>query len=320
MSETLAALKARYEQTRETSSHRELAELELLIWQTWVQQAPAAETTHRHRAFLMKSMGCTEATWHAHQLLRRLGDNPVADLIWQKLDDKLMSITDAQAILRRAESERRKSGGSIDDHLLDLLSAHEKGTFNQRERYTTRQVRKRRASAVRRNGSVVKRPSRQPNPPPPPERYTLAHFKREMGELTTKYLTEWTSEVATEEEKLRLRSEFLDVMALAVQDLRRGVERLRTASNSAANAKLPRIGRQSFAQACEVLAFDWRFGKPIDLTMVKKRKYARIRELHPDQNGGDRSHEAELQAVLWAVEVFEAYHHQQTQNKEASHE
>lgn len=269
---------------------------------------------------LLKSMGCTEATWHTHQLLRRLGENPVADLIWQKLDDKLMSITDAQAILRRAESERRKSGGSIDDHLIALLSAHENGTFNQRERYTTRQVRKRRTSAVRKNGSVVKRPGTRNKPKgTPPERYTLAQFKHDLGELTTRYITEWTSEVATEEEQLRLRREFLDVMTLAVQDLRRAVDRLRTASSSAANAKLPRVGRQSFSQACEVLAFDWRFGKPIDLALVKKRKYLRIRELHPDQNGGDRSHEAELQAVLWAVEVFETYHEQQSNDKEATH-
>jgi len=74
-----------------------------------------------------------------------------------------------------------------------------------------------------------------------------------------------------------------------------------------------RIGRTSFVNALDILALrhsEFVFGKPINLNKVKKAKFARVKQLHPDSNGGSEKTRPELDNVINAYLILEQYSEQ----------
>jgi hypothetical protein len=110
-----------------------------------------------------------------------------------------------------------------------------------------------------------------------------------------------------------IQRDFMETLRLVCADLR---EEVRKARERHAKPK-DRIGKVRFDRACEVLSLSYMYGKPIDMTAVKRRKWQRTKELHPDRNKGSREHELELQAVLDAFDILQQYTDQQSEDTNA---
>lgn len=115
----------------------------------------------------------------------------------------------------------------------------------------------------------------------------------------------------------RAVNEFLSIINSAVNDLRNELNRARN------KKPIEKITKSKFDHACEVLSFNGKYGKPIDLLAIKKLKNQRVFELHTDKHQSltkevRKQMELELQQVLIAFETFTSYYQQKQSSWDGS--
>lgn len=104
--------------------------------------------------------------------------------------------------------------------------------------------------------------------------------------------------------KRRITNDFKDSVGLLVEDLKRTISRVKSATK---DDGIEEVGETNFVWACEVLGLSCPFGEPINMRAVKARKNKRSLELHPDRNDNNAAAQKEFQRVQDAYGLLAQY-------------
>jgi hypothetical protein len=233
------------------------------------------------RDWLAKTLGVGTAAIEHHRYLLRLGS--WVDPLWSRVDNG-MALTRAATIAKRAAELTGANAGP------DLALQRALKEFGEP------------ASDV----VASKRHT------PEQRQAKSKEFGREVDTLAKEYAAVMTYGVEAHIVK-QLTDEFTGMVKAAFEDFRNGLNRAR---NQADEGTKKKIGKHMFDYACEVLGLRARFGKPLDITEVKKIKNRRALELHPDRHQHlpeeqQRPMRDELERVLEAFGILETYCDQQ---------
>jgi hypothetical protein len=138
-------------------------------------------------------------------------------------------------------------------------------------------------------------------------------FAREIDTLAREYAA--IMAYGAEPHKVKnLTEEFTGMVRAALEDFRDGLNKARALAEEQVKPK--KIGKRTFEYACEVLGLRARFGKPLDMAEVKRRKNRRALDLHEDRHQHlpeelRQPMRQELERVLEAYSILDTYSDQQ---------
>jgi len=136
--------------------------------------------------------------------------------------------------------------------------------------------------------------------------YISGKFRQQVSLLVEKHVEELMIGVAVEDyHRETLIADFRDSLDLLIRELGRKITRVKSETKRSAKRS---VGALRFNWACEVLGLNYQFDKSeVDMRLVKKRKNERALALHPDRTKNDPKSTKELDRVMEAYELLEAY-------------
>jgi hypothetical protein len=218
-----------------------------------------------------------------------IGATGWADPVFERIDNG-MSYTEATGLVRRA-SKRAKYEGNL--------------TLAQSLKLEMDELKAKRLTI---SGTSTKK-STSPKVVAAEKGSAAKKLLANIESLVQEYLDE-TSESVDPYLIAKCKADFIDTIKIAYADLRSALIYARSDSK---DTVLEKVGKKRFEQACQVLGMTKaKFGKPISLTEIKRRKNRRAIELHPDRNQNlpesqQKKLEHEFSVVIDAYKVLEMY-------------
>jgi len=208
--------------------------------------------------------------------------------LWDALDDKTIKPKKAERVLRSAVKVAKEKKTSVKKAISSMLK-------NSDSRQRSEPV------------ESAPKPKRATQSPQAPVPMTTNQFLKRMKELSKEYI-ENVGQAIPEHRREPLANEMYELIKLSLEDIVREVNRHKRYEKEEKNAR--RVGKVSLRAACDVLGLNLQWGKKFDLNLARKRKNERMKELHPDLNGGNHQYQDELNNVLDAYSIIEQYHQQ----------
>lgn len=135
---------------------------------------------------------------------------------------------------------------------------------------------------------------------------TLKSFHRHVSHLAAAHTEEALSGMnVTDYHRQTLIEDFMLSLDLLIREFGRKINQVKGDTRTASKRA---VGAVQFNWACEVLGLKYRFDdSEVDMEAVKRRKNKRALELHPDRNPNNPKAAQELDRVIEAYEILEAY-------------
>lgn len=272
-------------------TEREKAILEAQIWNTLyeIEGTGFTKKCGRREDWFKSALGGSGHEYAIRNVIFNSGSS-VAELLWDRIDNKKMPMRTAQRLLVNARKIVKKDGIDFKDAIISVLKSYDEsdGYFIRSSKGGLHKV-----SAPYSKKAEKKKADNS------------AEFKRQIRILTEEFIEFRLGDV-DEYQKKKLTQTFTDWISTGVDELLVDIQKLRS---EAKREKITKIGARRFSQACEILGIRAVFGKPIDVIAIKKATHTRVTrgKLHPDINGGDEAKTKEFHAVIEARETLDEY-------------
>lgn len=280
MQDEIDALCEVYEQKRKTDgvSQKEIASLEHKIWTAMKAKYGTGLTRHpdvgERRDWFVKQFGGSPSKYEYRFTIYNLGD--WAHQLYDLVDKGAFELHEAKSLAVKSKELSRRLSKPPVDILQDLLKGGD--------------------PTVSKNGHKAE---------PDEDVTNIKGFQRQVSRLASLCVEEALQDMSVEDyHRETLVADFKDSLDLLIRDFGRKISNVK--KNTKVTAK-KKIGAVKFNWACEVLGLKNKFGDELDMAKAKARKNKRALELHPDRNPGNPHADEELDRVIEAYEILEAY-------------
>ena len=272
---------------RGSITQREAAEAEQTIWAQLVAFNGDVKKMPRRRYWFKSVFDGSIAKYEQRSTILNY-DSSIADIVWKKVDKDKMPLGTAVRIYREARIAKDTGvSSSLIDAFNEGVTFHESG--GKRTKLGKLHAATKKVVA---KGAIAT-----------PDIVGRKEFAKHIKAVTRSFVD---NNIKDADEYLveKIVDSFTDWVDTGLKDFLNSFDKL---SRDVKKEKLTKIGSSNFNWACEVIGIRSKFGKPIDVKLVRRRHHDRIKRLHPDQNDGSEKHLAEYQSVNDAKDILLDY-------------
>lgn len=301
------------EKYKTLTSHKERASLEETIWVKFYASRSTAsgEKKPLRRQVLAELLGVPQSSIDLRSQFFHC-DPPVADLIWDLLDNKSLPLHTAVKTLRTAVRRSRTNGEPLFNSLAGLISSMnpKDNSHGHTVHLSTGRVffRKNRGSLKPDDPPLVKDSPKDPEILNSNETTNDPNVWMSIRKLLSQDIERRMSGM----DKTVSDALWHDIdieLKVFIDSLQSKIYRVKRREVSGQGATIAALSRAKIMYACRTLHMDPpdKHGKPIDMQFARRMKRKLGALYHPDNHGGSDAERPRYEAVMQAYDILEQY-------------